>query len=200
MKRLKTFACLHDDINEGFVWLEDKTLPPRSIVKIRNSATGKSVRCEALQIEQNFLRLYNQKPRLTIKEPGASLVISGWYRSKLGGLQTQCEYDLEITKSNTPWGKLRASTQHPQGALRVAVWLGILSILIGVAGFKPWAWFQSRPQPQILSSDWVGIAHADPPNLYSAPVTREQLVNAPRFSPRLHVLGPDRSWAKHAEL
>jgi hypothetical protein len=198
-RRLKTFACLHDDINEGLVWLQDESLPPRSIVRIRSVATRKSVRCEALQIDHNFLRLYNQKPRVGITEPRASLVISSWYRAKLGGLQTQSEYDLEISISNTPWGKLRASTQHPQAALRVAVWLGILSILIGLAGFKPWAWFQDEPQPAIGASEWVGLVHDDPQRgTSSTPVTREQLLGAPRFSLLLDcaswgrtVLGPN---------
>ena len=70
--------CLHDDINEGFVWLKDDTLPPRSIVKLTNPVTGDSVRCEALQIEPNFIRLYNHKPRISITDPSAALVISSF--------------------------------------------------------------------------------------------------------------------------
>jgi hypothetical protein len=61
---MKIYACLDDDISEGFVWLKRSGLAPRSVVKITNPEGGRSVFCEALQLEDNFLREYNKAPRL----------------------------------------------------------------------------------------------------------------------------------------
>ena len=100
-------AFLDDDISEGFVWLKRTGLAPRSVVKITNPDGGRSVFCEALQLEDNFLREYNQAPRLNIEKPESSIIMSAWYRARLGNLETQREYNLEIRAANGWWGKLR---------------------------------------------------------------------------------------------
>lgn len=131
---MRIYASLDDDIGEGFVWLRRAGLPTRGIVKITHPDSGRSVFCEALQFEDNFLRNYNQSPRFRIDNPESSLVMSGWYRARLGDLQTQWEYPLEITQADSWWGKIRACMHHPQVVVRVAVWLGLLSVVLGVVG------------------------------------------------------------------
>jgi hypothetical protein len=128
---------LHEDIAEGFVWLKQKDVPPRGIVKITNRENRRSVYCEALQFEQNFLTIYRKNPhRLRIDNPETSIVMSQWYRSKLGReapLKTQKEYPLDIVPAIPLWGSLRACMQHPQVVARVAVWLGVWSFLLALA-------------------------------------------------------------------
>jgi hypothetical protein len=55
------------------------------------------------------------------------MVMSSWYRFRLGGLQTQREYALNIEACDrwphTWYGKIRACTGHPQVVVRVGVWL-----------------------------------------------------------------------------
>jgi hypothetical protein len=131
---MNLFAALREDTQQGWVWLQDASLPARSIVKITNPANGKSVYCEALQIEDNFLRAYNQSPRISISTPKATLVISGWYRAKLGSLSTQADVPLNIKPSNLWWGKFKACTDHPQIVVRVAAWLGAIGLFLGVVG------------------------------------------------------------------
>ena len=131
---MRIFASLYEDIAQGFVWLQKPGLPPRCIVKIRNPATGRSVFCEALQFDKNFLNRYNKPPRYTIQRPEASLVMNWWYRARLGDLQTQHEYPLEISAANSWCGKLRACMHHPQILVRVGVWLGIISVAFGAIG------------------------------------------------------------------
>ncbi len=46
---LKVFASLSEDINNGWVWLPEKIVNERCIVKIKNVESGKTVFCEALQ-------------------------------------------------------------------------------------------------------------------------------------------------------
>lgn len=187
MKRYRIFAVLHTDISEGFVWLKDPTLRARSIVKISNKAKGKSVRCEALQLEPNFLRVYNEKPRISITDQDSALVINAWYRAKLGGLSTRAEFDLEVMPSNSPWGKLRAAMQHPQGALRVAACLGLLSVglgllgvVIGAVSLKPLTGFRSTEPPAVVS-EWRGFLYADMASITGVRIDANRLESAPIF-------------------
>lgn len=129
---MKVFASLRDDAHQGWVWLQKTGLPARSIVKITNPKSGRTVYCEALQIESNFLDKYNRKPRIPITDPSSSIVLNGWYRAFLGGIATQSECDLTVKLANGPWGKFRACTHHPQTVVRVAAWLGLLSIVLGL--------------------------------------------------------------------
>jgi hypothetical protein len=131
---MKIYASLDDHIGEGFVWLQNSDLPARCVVKITNPETKRVVFCEALQLEENFLKRYNQPPRYMIKDPGSSIIMSGWYRIRLGGLQTQHEYALEVTEADSWCAKIRACLHHPQIVVRVAVWLGLVSVALGALG------------------------------------------------------------------
>lgn len=131
---LKLFAAREDDSHQGWVWLQRSTLPARSIVKIKNSNNGKQVFCEALQIDDNFLRSYNQSPRLTIDQPSEVLVIGAWYRSGLGAIHSQEELPLEIEECNSLIGRFKACTGHPQVVVRLATWLGGIGLVLGVIG------------------------------------------------------------------
>lgn len=130
---MRIFAGLQANISEGFVWLRKAGLPPRCVVRI-TSPQKKTVYCEALQFEANFLKHYNQPPRLAINGPDSSIVMSGWYRARLGGLETQKDYALDIVQADSWPRKLCACKDHPQLVVRVALWLGILSVALGELG------------------------------------------------------------------
>jgi hypothetical protein len=134
MQPYKVYASLRQDLNEGFVWLKKPDLPTRCLVKIRNASNRRSVFCEALQFESNFLSQYNQPPRTTIADEDLSIVINAWYRARLGGLEPHKEYPLEITRVRSWWGRMRACMHHPQNVVRVAVWLGLVSVGLGIIG------------------------------------------------------------------
>ena len=154
-KCYKLYAALHEDIAEGVVWLKDHDLPPRCVVKL-TYGRGRPVFCEALQFDKNFVERYNKQPRtFKIKDDDESLaslmVINHWYRARLArpslwarvtgdfgeAIETQKEYPLKIKALdrwyNTHWGKLRACMGHPQVIVRVAAWLGLLSV-VGTPG------------------------------------------------------------------
>lgn len=132
--KMKIFAALGDDLGAGFVWLSMPGVPARCVIKISNPASNRSVYCEALQIEKNFLTKYNQSPRFTISDPNSSIVMSSWYRARLGGLETQRDYPLDVQVADGWWGKLRACLHHPQIVVRVAAWLGIVGVVLGIVG------------------------------------------------------------------
>lgn len=121
----KIFASLHDELNAGWVWISSSDLPSRSIVKISNPEKGKKVYCEALQIDENFLKKYNDSNRFHIVDASPSLVINSWYRKRLGDFPTQSCPNLEIKPANKLWGKIWACLHHPQVIVRIATYLGL---------------------------------------------------------------------------
>lgn len=131
---MKIYTAREDDSHQGWVWLQQPTLPPRCVVKITNTALHKSVYCEALQIDSRFLAAYNQAPRITITDAGNTLVIGAWYRAGLGSLITQSDSPLEIKACNSWFGQFRACTGHPQVVVRLAAWLGGIGFALGVVG------------------------------------------------------------------
>jgi hypothetical protein len=50
----------------------------------------------------------------------------------LGGIETKKNHELEISRPNGLWGKFRASTGHPQVVVRLATWLAVISVALGV--------------------------------------------------------------------
>jgi hypothetical protein len=110
---VKPYGSLDDHCAEGFVWLQRPGLPGRCVVRITNVETKRAVFCEALQLEENFLKRYNQPPRYTIRDPGSAIVMSAWCRVRLGGLATQHECELDVVAADSWCGKIRACMHHP---------------------------------------------------------------------------------------
>lgn len=52
----------------------------------------------------------------------------------LGGLSTQEDIPLTIKTRNTWWGRFKACVHHPQTVVRVAGWLGLISVVLGLLG------------------------------------------------------------------
>ena len=135
--KLKVYAALSEDINNGWVWLPQNVVAARNVVKIFYPTTGKTLFCEALSIGFNFKKRYNEQAKYKIKDPNSAIIINEWYRHKLGILKTQEIENLEISPFDNWWGKLRAALHHPQTAVRLATTLGIISVALGiVALFK----------------------------------------------------------------
>lgn len=132
---MKVFAASREDIHQGWVWLQDANLPARSIVRLTNSSNGRTVYCEALQIDDNFLAEYNKSPRFTIAQPTSSIVMGAWFRAKLGGLPTQTDIHLVVSPANCCWGRFKACVDHPQIVVRLATWLAGIGLILGVIGF-----------------------------------------------------------------
>ena len=127
-------AALRSELNEGWVWLTDSGFKQRSVVKISNRKNGKSIYCESLRIDNNFLFEYNKRPRISIKKNEKTVVMNEWYRKRLGEIETQKKHDLKISSANIFWGKFRACTGHPQVVVRLATWLALISVALGGFG------------------------------------------------------------------
>lgn len=127
-------ASLRSDMNEGWVWVSSQELSPRSIIKIDNLDKNCSVYCEALYIDKNFLSEYNKEPRIRIIENKPTIVINDWYRAKLGNIETKSQFNLKIVPSNGVYGKFMSCIQHPQIIVRLATYLSLTSIILGLIG------------------------------------------------------------------
>lgn len=130
----RVLASLREDLNQGWVWVTNTGLDSRSVVRITNKKNGKSVYCESLEIDDNYLFAYNNRPRENIDKTKPTITVSSWYRIKLGGINTKTNHELEVRAANSWWGKTRANLQHPQVVVRMATWLGIISVGLGVIG------------------------------------------------------------------
>lgn len=128
----KVLAAMRDDLNQGWVWVTKPGLDPRSVVKITNKNNGKSVYCESLEIDDNYLSTYNKAPRETIDHKVPTMTINSWYRRKLGGIATKANHELEVKSANGWYGKIRANLQHPQVVIRMGTWLAFISVLLGL--------------------------------------------------------------------
>lgn len=130
----RVLASLRDELNQGWVWVTNSGLESRSVVKITNKKTNKTIYCECLEIDENYIFVYNNPPRENIDKNKATITISAWYRKRLGGINTKTNQELEIRTANSWVGKLRANLQHPQVVVRMATWLALISVGLGTLG------------------------------------------------------------------
>jgi hypothetical protein len=133
MALLKIYAAQAADVSQGWVWLGGHGRLDRSVVKLSIRGTGKSVHCEALSIDGNFLREYNQPWRIQIDDPAVALVAAEWYRRRLG-LETQTDAEIDVKLAKGYWAKVRACLDHPQVVVRLPTILGLWSVVLAAIG------------------------------------------------------------------
>ncbi|MBD3843599.1 MAG: hypothetical protein IE909_17320 [Campylobacterales bacterium] len=130
------YASLHEDIDSGSIWISNYSGKCRAIVKIKHLDNKKSVYCEALKIENNFLNRYNGGNRKELKSDVQAIVANQWYRTKLGIASTGNEESIEIKEINNKlciiYATIRACLQHPQLIIRLSTTLGLLGVALGV--------------------------------------------------------------------
>lgn len=127
----KVYPALKEHIDIGGIWHNFEKLPARCTIKLVYK--NKTIYCESLYIDDNFIRLYNKDPRQFIDKNTKSIVISEWYRLKLG-ISKHHEYGFEYRKNRNLINNIKASLTHPQLAIRISVWLGIVSVILGMVG------------------------------------------------------------------
>jgi len=152
MKRNFTvYAAIADEANEGWIWF-NSDLPTRTIVKVTNGSTRRSVYCASRKIDENFRNTYNESPKRKKITRGDldALVMSEWYRAALGAFETterSCgkRIRLTITQPRLPlWGTIRAACHHPDIVARIGTRLGVLGAWLGLTGLVPPILISSR--------------------------------------------------------
>ena len=128
------YPALTEDENAGWIWIYDPKFRSRNIVQI--SCDDRKLFCQVRQIDQNFLRRYEQRPA-HISDLGKAIVINEWYRDALGGRDTGQPHDLRLeTPSWRWWGtkSVKAACHHPDLAIRLGTRLGVLGVWLGLVG------------------------------------------------------------------
>jgi hypothetical protein len=134
------YAALTEEENEGWIWFEQPNFKTRTLVKVYNPDTNRSILCVSRHIDENFLRRYNGRCHIiTITNPSKSLVINEWYRDALGGFATTFHSGHDLTLIITPlklwgWRDVRAACQHPDIVARIGTRLGLVGTWLGVVG------------------------------------------------------------------
>ena len=139
-KKYKVFFALAGDILAPYIWVSDLQDKLRGeIVKITNHGNDKSVVCQVLLADENYKKRYDQSPLTknisNMKDP--FVVMNRWYREDRLRITNVDDANLEI-KPICQWRWLeliRASFSHPDYSIRLAVYLAILSVILGFAGF-----------------------------------------------------------------
>jgi hypothetical protein len=109
----------------------------RDYITLKTIPTGKKVNCICRIIDDNFIDSYNKSERTeNITDRNNSIVISAYYRDMLGGIETKKEYEFEIIRicKFNYYSKIKTLRQHPDNIVKVATWLAIISIVIGILG------------------------------------------------------------------
>ena len=135
-------AALHEETNDGWVWMCGKNTPAsRTIIKICRPDGGRCVYTEARTIDCNFLREYNINPRTDIICDQDTIVMAWWYRNALGIPDTTDsenktgKVQLIVTRAKIwCWRSLRAACHHPDPVVRLGTRLGVLGALLGLTG------------------------------------------------------------------
>ena len=136
----RIFAALHEETNGGWIWLKLEQQATRTTIKLRHREKRRNVYCEYREIDEAFVRHYNEYaekfplPQDT-SEWGEIIVISDWYRRALGGLDLQTKAELKVAKPFwSHWADLRAACQHPEPGTRVATRLSIFGTWLAISG------------------------------------------------------------------
>jgi len=130
----KIYASLKQDMNEGWVWVTNPTINNRCIVRISNRDTNKTVYCEAMSIDHNYREAYKNGWTETIN-PGESVItMNQWYRNKLGIDSTGSYASLMVSPETHLLARFRSCIDHPQVVVRLATWLGLVSVVLGIIG------------------------------------------------------------------
>lgn len=131
--KLIVFTALATDIQSGAVWLPSQYVHDGRLVAITNQSQDKKIYCEAIPIGEAFRHRYNEIASVPIDNSDTCIVLSHWYRARLGCKQNS-EVELDIRPSNGLWGSFQASIGHPQIVVRLATRLAVWSVFLGLLG------------------------------------------------------------------
>lgn len=137
MKSYNIYASLVEDSISGFVWSDDNSIENGFIV-IKNGK--KKIRVYKRTIDENWKKIYNKNGggRRKINSKGSNLIISEYYRAKLG-IETNESIQLSICKGNRIMNFLTSNFYHPNPYIGpniiLAVTIAVSSLLLATYSF-----------------------------------------------------------------
>jgi len=132
--RYDLYPALKDDIEAGSIWLSSPKFTSRTVVKVRNTESGRGVFCEVKMIDNFYLDNYRELIGKALTEPGKAVFVNAWYRKRLGIELSDKEVSLDVTAADSIYGQIRACLNHPQVVVRIAMGLGLWSFVLSLIG------------------------------------------------------------------
>lgn len=132
------YASISTESLESWIWTNFSSIDSNGYILISNPTNNKKIKCFKRTIDDNFLRIYNDKGRIRINpKDGNVIVINEYYRKQLN-IETQHEYDLDIDKVRFT-SRLFLNWHHPNSQVQfvnrltlISILLGLLSLLLGI--------------------------------------------------------------------
>jgi len=171
-RNYRIYPSLFEEMNEGYVWVNEPEWDSRKVARITNVSNGKTIYCETRTIDDGFKNNYREKNsgindtrplEMVLEEGDNQIVISQWYRDDLK-IDTGKDVKLRIEKSCWPYGNYFAAIQHPNVvsrlASRIGIWgfiLAILSISVGLLTFKTTKLFLGKWLPIAQLGDFYSF-------------------------------------------
>ncbi len=158
---LKVFAdsyelhlAISEDIASGWMWVETKNTDLRELlnahrpiakVSYKNAAVFCEVLCADSYDLKRFDEFYEKHGLTQVSSSGKAeqknrVFINHWYRNKLGIVDVAAGGSLDISFKfrdslvGETWYQANACMAHPQVIVRVATWVGLVALGLGVFG------------------------------------------------------------------
>lgn len=140
-KQYKEFLILparKEDIEQGYIWIKNSEIEIRTLVKINNIESKKTIYCEALNADVYYLNGIKNKKIDEDNRPDTSIIfMNAWYRNQLKIIEHKRYFLLiePIKKWPFTWFALyKYYCLHPNSAYRFATTISIVSLVVGLIG------------------------------------------------------------------
>jgi hypothetical protein len=152
MTKYRIYASLHEESNEGWIWLPEgiDRIQPRDFIIIKRKGYKSAIRCQARTIDERFSNFYKKRLKEykeknneakrdyvdlldQIKSMESLPIVMNDYYRKILHIKPRDEYDdLEIFKADHFYQKLLAFIHHPNDVVKIATYLALISIITSV--------------------------------------------------------------------
>ncbi|GEM_PF-5211732 len=131
--KYKVFVALHEEARDPCIWIpNDDKVNSGDCIKVQCTSTQKKVYCECRVLDDNYINYYNDRHHTNkIREQNKAIIISEYYRKKLGNLKSGENYDFEIDYGhNCCLFRLFSIYWHPDRYFQLAIIFAVISILL----------------------------------------------------------------------
>lgn len=136
-KKFTIYAALLEETKAGWIWIPKTNDIKSDLIKVTNPVKKKTIVCECRVIDDNFIDDYNKRRTKRIKKNEMNnIVVSEYYRNKLGDIKTEQQVELIVEESgNGIKGYidryLNAPFNHPDVYVRITARVAVWSLFLG---------------------------------------------------------------------
>jgi len=151
MAEYNILPTVYEEMNRGWVWIPKgiENIKSRTYIKIEwlenKPDNSKPIRCQIREIDSRFRNKYkehykNNSNYIRIIDEPNTVVMNWYFRDRFGITEEELEnriknhekFDIIISKSNCIFQKIWAFLIHPDDVVKIATYLGLISIIISI--------------------------------------------------------------------